>query len=210
MTLKPSLRQELDLPQVPEFEIELPAGWSRRDVTPESLAALTSATKQTFMQAHQPQMQGAMDHMLREAFEGMKRAGAFAIYAPFGAGESTPGMVGSLLVRIRRAPAGKSLDGLVRELIRIKGATPLRGDKRMLRYAEEENVRLESESFVNHSITYLTPVPGSQRRRALELIASVVRPVAVPAESEWFNAQIGLMDLCVASFRWSRAPSNKS
>ena len=210
MTMKPSLREELSVPQTPDFEIELPAGWSRREVSPETLAELTAATKQTFMRAHQPQMQGVMGRLLREAFEGMNRAGAFAIWAPFGAAESSPTMMTSLLARVRRAPPGKSLDAHARELIRSKGATPLRGDKRMLRYAEDENVRLESETFVNHSISYLTPVPGAQRRRALELVASVVRPVAVPAESPWFVSRISLMDLCVASFRWSRVPTAQS
>lgn len=210
MTSKPSLREQLNVPQAPDFDIELPPGWSRREVTQDTLAELSAATKQTFMRAHQPQMQGTMERMLQEAFEGMRRSGAFAMFAPFNAPADAPELTASLLARIRRAPEGKSLDAMVRELIRSKGGTPLAGDKRIVRCAENETVRIESETFVNHSITYLTPVPGAQRRRALELVASVVRPIAVPAESPRFMAQINLMDLCVSSFRWSRAPSTES
>src|SRR5699024_3307075 len=203
-TTRQTLREELHLPEAPRFEIELPPGWSRREVSSDTLTEISAAAKRNMMKAHQPQMYGAVERLLHEAFDGMKRAGAFEFFAPIEASAEAPSMVASLLARIRRTQDGQSLDRLVSDLIRVKGAAPLLGDKRTIRYEDIENVRVETETFVNHSVTYLTPVPGSKRRRALELVASLVRPVAVGPESEHFIAQKYVMDLCVASLRWSR------
>ena len=203
MTMERNLREQMNLPHAPSFEMELPPGWHRREVTPEALEELLKATKGTVMKAHQPQLYGALDQLIRQAFDGMKRSGAFAFFAPIEAKQESPSAFASLLARVRRSQDGSSLDALVSEYIRFKGAAPLLGDKRTLRYEEEDHVRIESETLVNHSITYLTPIPGSQRRRALELMASIVRPLAVPVDSPLIIAQKNLMDLCVSSLRWS-------
>lgn len=206
MTDKSSLREELNMPEAPDFEIELPPGWSRREVTPETLVDFTSSIKHNLMRAHQPQKYATMERLLRDAFDGMRQAGAFAFFAPIDPPEDAPMMSASILARIRRSQDGQSLDALARTLIRSHSATPLMGDARTLRYEEEKQVRIETETFVNHSITYLTPVPGAGRRRALELVASLVRPIATPKDAPRFVAQINLMDLCAASLRWSGGP----
>lgn len=192
--------------EAPDFEISLPPGWSRREATPEALADVTASIKQNLMRAHQPQMFGTLDRLLREAFDGMRQAGAFAFFAPIDPPEDAPLMSASILARIRRSEDGQPLDAMARTLIRSHGATPLMGDARTLRYEVEKNVRIESETFVNHSITYLTPVPGARRRRALELMASIVRPVDVSGDAPRVVAQKNLMDLCAASLRWTGEP----
>lgn len=202
MTEKVGLRETLQMPSAPDFVMELPPGWSRRDPSPETLAELSSTIKSNLMKAHQPQTYSNVERLLREAFDGMRRAGAFAFFAPVAPPEGVPMTTASIVARIRRSEDGQSLDAVVRNLIRAHGATPLFGDKRTLRHEQEENIRIEGETFVSQSVTYLIPVPGAARRRALELLATVVRPVGTPADAPGTVAQINLIDLCVSSLRW--------
>ena len=203
-----SLREELSGPGDPDFTLELPRGWSRREVNAESKADFVEAVSRTLMQAHQPMIMASVQRMLDEAFDGMRRAGAFAYFAPIDPPADAPAMTASIIARVRRASAGESLDDLVGGLIHTYGAEPLRGDYRILRYEEETNVRIESQTIVNNSITYLTPVPGARRGRALELVASIVRPVEMAADLPRLVAQKNLIDLCVASLRWTPSPSD--
>jgi glycerophosphoryl diester phosphodiesterase len=87
------------------------------------------------------------------------------------------------------------------QLIEQRGATPLFDDRRTLRYEDKKEVRIEDEVFVNNSVTYLSPVPGSSRKRAVEFMASLISPTQ-GANDDWLAAQKSLIDLCVSSLRW--------
>lgn len=200
------LREQLGLVSDPDFVIDLPAGWSRRDVTSDSMDSLLESLKRQFMQAHQPQMYGTMKRLVGEAFAGMKQSGAVAFYAPVDAPEGTFLMPVSIIARVRRAEGGSSLDSYVRQLIDQRSAKPLFEDMRTLRYEEKTEVRLEGEAFINNSVTYLTPIPGSSRKRAVEFVASLISSPR-DENQEWLAGQKSLIDLCVSSLRW-RAVKN--
>lgn len=200
------LREQLGMSSDPDFVIDLPTGWSRRDTSADSMDSLLDSLKSQFMQAHQPQMYGTMKRLVGEAFAGMRQSGAVAFYAPVDAPKGTFLMPASIIARIRRAEGGASLDSYVRQLIDQRGAQPLFGETRILRYEEKTEVRLEGEVFVNNTVTYLTPVPRSSRKRAAEFVASLI---SAPQDDnqEWLAAQKSLIDLCVSSLRW-RAVEN--
>ncbi|MER6974250.1 hypothetical protein ABT304_24535 [Nocardioides sp. NPDC000445] len=199
---KLDLRSMLNMDPQPEFLVELPVGWSRRDVSDETFRDFEASMKRNLMQAHQPQTYAVLGPALRDSFDKMRNSGAFAFFAPIDAPAESPRMAASIIARYRRSEDGQPLDGLVRSLIRERGAQPLLDDPRTLRYEDAVEVRLGEGRFVNHSITYLTPVPGSRRLKALELVASLVRPAGLPKGSERLRAQKDLLDLIVASVRW--------
>lgn len=202
MADKLDLRSMLNMEPQPEFVMELPVGWSRREVSDESLRDFEVSIKRNLMQAHQPQTYAVLGPSLRDSFEKMRNSGAFAFFAPIDAPAESPKMAASIIARYRRSEDGQPLDSHVRSLIRGRGAQPLLGDPRTVRYEEAVDVRLGEGSFVNHSITYLTPVPKSRRLKALELVASLVRPSGMPKDSERLRAQKELLDVMVASVRW--------
>lgn len=196
-----NLREQLGVSGDPDFVIELPSGWSRRDIGPDSMESMLESLKRQFMQAHQPKMYGAMKRLVGEAFDGMKQSGAIGFYAPVDAPEGTLIMPASIIARIRRGDAGAPLDGYVRSLIDQRNAKPLFDDARVLRYEESTEVRLEGETFVNNSVTYLSPIPGSARKRAVEFVASLI---SLPGSENpaWIAGQKSLIDLCIASLQW--------
>lgn len=196
-----NLREQLGLTGDPEFVIDLPAGWSRRDVNSGSEELLLASLKNQFMKAHQPQMYGPMKRLVSEAFEGMKKSGAIAFYAPLDAPKGTLLIPVSIVARVRRAEGGASLDSYVRTLIQQRSAEPLFDDARILRYEEKTEVRIEGEIFNNSSTTYLSPIPGSARKRAVEFVGSVISHPR-DENADMISAQQSLVDICVRSLRW--------
>lgn len=202
MSDKLDLRSMLNMDPPPEFAVELPSGWSRREVSDETLRDFEASLKRNLMQAHQPQTYAVLGPGLRDSFDKMRNAGAVAFFAPIDAPDDSPKIAASMIARYRRSEDGQPLDSHVRGLIRERGAQPLLDDPRTVRYEEAVDVKLGEGKFVNHSITYLTPVPGTRRLKALELVASLVRPSGLPMDSERLRAQKNLLDLIVASVRW--------
>lgn len=195
------LREQLGMSKDPDFVIDVPTGWSKRDVTSDSMDSMLESLKTQFMRAHQPAMYTSMKRLVSEAFAGMKQSGAVAFYAPVDAPAGTFLMPASIIARVKRADGGTSLDSYVRTLIDQRSAEQLFGDPRILRYEERSIVPIEGEEFVNNSVTYLSPIPGSSRKRAVEFVASLI---SLPRDEsqEWLAAQKSLIDLSIASLRW--------
>lgn len=101
---------------------------------------------------------------------------------------------------------GQTLDDLVRGLIQQNDATPLLGDKRTLRFETERSVRVGTDTIISHSVVYMTPVPGSARKRALVLVAGFGRPVDMSSDADVIQATRFLLDACVSTLTW-RVPA---
>ena len=106
---------------------------------------------------------------------------------------------------MRSADPGTTLDDLVRTLIRDNDAQPLLGDKTTLRFETEQTRRLGTDTIISHSLVYMTPIPGSRRRRALVLVAGFGRPIDQPSDSDEMHALRFLFDSVASSLTW-RAP----
>ena len=196
------LRDELGVRPDPEFEMELPPGWSRSRPDDATLQSMLSDLKRRLMEAQRPELYAQAKSMLEQSFQDMRRNGVFAF---FSATETDPGTLflpASINASIRTAEAGESLDDMVRTLIREHGATSLLGEKRTVRAERERTVRLGTETIINHTVVYLTPVPGSKRRRALQLTAGFPRTLDAPADDPMIESMRLLFDTCVASLRW--------
>lgn len=196
------LRAELGAPQEPEFDLTLPPGWTRRDVDEATYESMLTDLRRRLMQQHKPQAYAQVRPLFQQAFESMQREGAFAFFAPAEPDPDTLWLPASIVASVRRAEPGETLDPFVRSLIQHDGATPLRGDKRTLRFERERTTRIETETVISESVYYLTPVPGTGRRRALQLVAGFGRSVDTPADDEHVVAMKFLFDATVASLRW--------
>lgn len=197
-----SLRESLGVVPDPDFEMDLPPGWSRRAVDDETFDVMVSGLKRRLMQQHKPDVFTEVRRMLKKSFDDMRQAGGFAFFVATEQDPATLWMPASMVASVRRAEPGSSLDDLARNLIVNRGATPLMDDVRTLRYEQEKNIRLGAESVRSHSVTYLIPIPGSKRRRALQLDAGFGTPLTMPANDPYVLAAKFLFDSCVSSLRW--------
>lgn len=199
------LRAELGARAVPEFEMTLPPGWTRKAVDETALDEMLGALRTRLMEAHRPEAYVELQPLLRQSFKAMQREGAFAFFTATEPDESTVWLPASIIASERRAEAGETLDDLAVQLIREHGATPLAGDKRTLRFERERPARLGSQTVINHSIIYLTPIPGTGRRKALQLVAGFGRAPEDAADDPFVMKTKYLFDSCVATLRW-KAP----
>ena len=200
-----ALRAELGMRRDPEFEMDLPAGWTRSAADDETLRRMLTSMKRRLMEAHRPDLYAQMKSMLESSFEDMRRGGVFAFFSATDPGPHTLFVPASLNASIRKAEPGQNLDDIVRSLVREQGATPLLGDKRTLRVERQKIRRMGTDSLVSHSIVYLTPVPGAQRRRALQLVAGFASAVGTPADDPMLESMRALFDSCVSTLRWRPA-----
>ncbi|QIK76588.1 protein TPRXL [Nocardioides piscis] len=201
------LRAELGATTVPDFEMTLPPGWTRQAVDETTLDGMLGALRKRLMEAHKPQAYAELQPLVKQSFEAMRRQGAFAFFSPTEPDDSTVWLPASIIASERRAEAGQNLDDLARTLIREEGATPLAGDKRTLRFERERPVRVGSQTVISHSIIYLTPIPGTGRRRALQLVAGFGRVPEDASDDPFLMKTKYLFDSCVATLRW-RAPQS--
>lgn len=199
------LREELGFHADPDFDLELPAGWSRGRPDQETLDQMLNVIKRRMMDAHRPDMYSQIRTLLSKAFDEMRRNGVFAYFAASSSAEDALYIPASMTASIRHADHGESLDALVSGLVRNHGATALRGDKRTVRVEREKTVRIEKTTIVNHYVSYLTPIPGANRRRALQLVASFGRDLELSSNSPGVSATRELFDACVATLSWRHA-----
>lgn len=195
-----SLRRELGATPDPDFTLALPPGWERREVTSDEKDRMTAAMRTRLMSVHRPDLYARMRQLLDDAFTQMDGAATEAMFLPVG--EDALALPASLTASILRAGPRGSLDDLVREAVARDGATPLLGDKRFLRAERETNQSLDGESGIVTTVVYLTPIPGSARRRALQLTLVIVRPPDAPADDEPMVQMRMLFDLCVSTLTW--------
>lgn len=186
-----------------DFSIELPRGWSRFDIE-GGRDILLAGMKKRFMDGHRPDLFAEAKVTFDEAFEGMRKNGVFAFFAPAVDDAGAAVIPASINASIRTGVPGQSLDKVVHDAIKRFGAKPLFGDPRTMRFERERVVDLGGESVVNHSLIYLTPVPGTQRRQALQLVAGFARTLDIESDAPVMVATRALLDSCVATLSWPR------
>ncbi|GGH42873.1 protein TPRXL [Microbacterium album] len=202
MTNASSLREALSIPPDPPFEMDLPPGWSRREPDDDTLRDMLAELRQRAMRHQRPDLYAHLKPALEASFEDMRGAGVFAFFSPADPDPGTLWLPTSISASIRRAEPGETLDALVRTLVRQYGAQPLLDDRRTLWFEREETRRAADGSIVAHSRVYLTPMPGSRRRRALQLVAGFGRDPQTPADDPALERLRGLLDACVSTVRW--------
>ena len=197
------MREMLGAVKDPDFELKLLPGWERHTPDVVGKEKLDAALKQRFMAANRPELHATLRAQLDEAYDVMKKQNVVAYFAQTGdMGGSKAYYPASILAAVRRSQDGSNLDAYVAQAIRDHGAKPLFGDVRFMRFERESTRVLEGGNIVVTSIVYVTPIPGSQRRRGLQLTASLARPESMSATDEKFIGWKNGLDLCVSTLRW--------
>ena len=184
-----SLRELLGGTKEPEFELRLLPGWERHSPGEADRAAMDAALKKRFMSINRPELHASMRVQLDQAYALMKQHQVKAYFAATAETDSLAIIPGAIVATTFHAHSGGTLDTHVAAIIRDHGAKPLFGDKRV----------------VATTIVYMTPVPGSKRRRGLQLTATIARPMDMAATDEKFLAWKLALDVCVSTLRWVRA-----
>lgn len=198
------LRAALGAPPEPDFELELPPGWARHRPDRAEQEAMTASVRARAMQAHRPDLLAQAQAMLRESFESMRRGDVRAFFTPTEPGDDTLWMPASILASVRRAQPDVTLDDVVRHAIREYGATALDDDRRIVRFERDRLESMGDESMRVLTVVYLTPMPGTHRRAALQLTATLARPLDVEADDPLVDGMRVLFDACASTLRWVR------
>lgn len=198
------LREDLGVRPDPEFEMDLPPGWARHEPNDETLKSMLDGMKRRLMEAHRPDLYAQMKAMTEKSFDDMRRNRVFAFFSATAPDPDTLYVPASMNASILRAEGGESLDDTIRTLVSTRGAAPLLGDKRTMRVTSQRHQKAGGETVVQHSLMYLTPIPGAKRRRALRLVAGFVSAVDASAEDQTVEALTLLFDSCVSTLRWRR------
>ncbi|MGF3057205.1 hypothetical protein [Microbacterium sp. YY-01] len=199
-----SLREELGGVPDPDFTVALPPGWEQRGVDEDEQARMVGAVRNRLMQANRPDIYARVRKMAGEAFDQMRKQSTVAMFVPR-EGSGALVLPASLMASIRHAEGSDNLDALVRSAIVNHGATPLFDDKRFLRMERDTMENVDGEHLGVTTVVYLTPIPGSERRRALQFTAVVMRPADAPVDDPPVVAMKTLFDLCVSSVSWMPA-----
>ena len=196
------LRELLGGTPDPDFMLILPPDWVRREVNEQEQARMLAKVRGRLLEAHRPDLYGKMRAMLDEAFTQMRKVSTVALFSPADDAPEGAFLPASLTASIQHAEPGQTLDGYVRAAIQSDGATPLFDDKRIMRVERETSDTIDGEQVLTTTIAYLTPVPGSGRRRALLLTAVIVRPPEAPADDLPLLQMKALFDVCVSTLTW--------
>jgi hypothetical protein len=185
----------------PPYQLLLPPDWAAFEPDEQTQSLLLGEAKARFREAHRPDLAAQMMRMATQAFSQMRRNDTIAFYM-HRPGQSDDVLPISITVSHRVAPDGQNFDRTVSELIRSQGAQPFDAAKVMIRWAKETVHEVDGERIATHTIAYLTPIPGSMRREALQFAAVVSHPVGMDAESGILRSYILACDAIMATFAW--------
>ncbi|MER7797567.1 hypothetical protein [Microbacterium sp. NPDC096154] len=204
----PSLREQLGAAPDPEFHLRLPAGWVRRTPDDASEAEMERLLRRRLMPINRPDLMAASRTLLRDSFRQMRDSRVVAMFLPLNDEElGYLPVPASMMAVIRQGTPEAPLDEYVEHLIRREGARPLFDDTRIMRCERETERDEGGQRIVMSGTSYVTPVPGTKRKRALEIVASYGRPVDVPRDNELIEAVHTLFDVTLSTLTWRRPRS---
>ncbi|MTE24460.1 hypothetical protein [Microbacterium sp. ZXX196] len=202
------LRDLLGAVPDPEFELTMPPGWERSSPTQGVEAGFEQRMSRAFMEIGSPEAMTAFARLraeLRSSMETMRRERVVAFFAPTkDVGRWVVPFPASIIATIRSMPTTQDMDGYVKSLIVRDGARPLGANRGVLRRESEHVEKTGDEQIVVRSILYVAPVPGTGRRRALELLAVFGRPEEAAPDDADVDAVTALLDGIVSTLRWHR------
>lgn len=198
-----SLKAELRGETLPPFSLAIPEGWVRREPTDEARREMLAAAKARLMAAHRPDLYTQTMSMVARMFDGMRRAETVAFFGPAPGAPDSAFLPATLTASIRRGESGGSLDSTVAHLVRSEGATALDEDKRFLRWRRESIEDLDGTSVATTTVVYLTPVPDSDRARALQFTLVISHDPSAEGDTQFVAGLEQLFDAHLSTFSWT-------
>lgn len=203
-----SLRDELlgaAAQAVPGYRLLLPPGWDEYRPTESTEADFLKRADAPFRAQNRPDLSAQFRSMLKQAFASMRRTEVLAFYLKLPENDELP-LPLSLTVSKRTAPDGGILDPQVAELIREHEAQPLNDDRSMLRWEKGNTHVFGGQRIATRTVSYLTPVPGTARRQALQFAVVVPHPFGMDPEGTPLEQYIFIGDVIMSTFAWEPQP----
>lgn len=192
---------------VPPFRMALPPGWKRRATTSETERAELRRGTEIFRQAGRPDLEAQYRLIVAQAHQGMARAKVFAVFRQEDV-ELDELLPMSMTASMIEGDDGATLDGWIADAFRAKGAEFLEDARHIVRWRNDAVAPPgipELETVDATTLTYVLPVPGSERRRALVMTTTILAPDVAVMTAEALSALETLSDLMVSTITWERA-----
>jgi hypothetical protein len=190
---------------IPAFRLVLPPGWATHLPTNAGQQEDVRKASAIFMQAGRPDLDAEFRTMMAQANQGMRRTKVFAIYRQ----EDVPMeelLPLSITASALDAPVGENLDGWVTEAFRLRGAVFLDEHLRHIVRWSAEATRPAGAPAVDgvggRTVTYIIPVPGTLRRKALVFTSTIVIPGGEVIPAEVLDGIELLSDAMISTFAW--------
>lgn len=195
-----SLREELLglAPTVPLFRMLLPPEWASFPVTPELGDEFEHRARAVFARAGRPDLDGVFTGQLKQAMNGLVGSGAKYVFLPTERAEGKNPLSLSMIATFIDSPDA-SLDEWVMARVR-DGAELLDAEGRIL-YWRTLRPGLDGETQ-RAQCTYVIPVPGTERKKALILTGSTIVAVDAPENDEYLGAVHMIFDAMASTVTW--------
>ncbi len=192
---------------IPPFRFILPPGWVQHRPTNAGQQEDVRKASAIFMQAGRPDLDAEFRTMMAQAGQGMRRTKVFAIYRQ----EDVPLeelLPLSITASALDAPDGENLDAWVTDAFRIRGAVFLDENlKHIVRWTSEAK-RPDGAAPITgvggRTVTYIIPVPGTMRRKALVFTSTIVIPDGEVISEDVLGGIELLSDAMVSTFAWEQ------
>lgn len=192
---------------IPAFRLVLPPGWVAHLPTNSGQREDVRKASAVFMQAGRPDLDAEFRTMMAQANQGMRRTKVFAIYRQ----ENVPLeelLPLSITASALDSPDAENLDAWVTEAFRLRGAVFLDENLKHIVRWSAATARPAGASAIDgvggRTVTYIIPVPGTQRRKALVFTSTVVIPDGDIIPAEVLDGIELLSDAMISTFAWER------
>lgn len=192
---------------IPAYRLVLPPGWKTHLPTNAGQQEDVRKASAIFMQAGRPDLDAEFRTMMAQANQGMRRTKVFAIYRQ----EDVPMeelLPLSITASALDAPDGENLDAWVTEAFRVRGAVFLDENiKHIVRWSAETKRPAGAaaiDGVGGRTVTYIIPVPGTLRRKALVFTSTIVIPDGDVIPAEVLDGIELLSDAMISTFAWEQ------
>lgn len=192
---------------IPAFRLILPAGWATHLPTNAAQQEDVRKASAIFMQAGRPDLDAEFRTMMAQANQGMRRTKVFAIYRQ----QDVPMeelLPLSITASALDAPDGENLDAWVTEAFRIRGAVFLDEHLQHIVRWSAETKRPAGAPAIDgvggRTVTYIIPVPGTLRRKALVFTSTIVIPDGDVIPADVLDGIELLSDAMISTFAWEQ------
>lgn len=190
---------------VPPYRLLLPAGWREAPATVDTAQRLIERGSGVMRAAHRPELDAEFRTLVRRAFAQLSAQNAIAVYLQ----DDVPAeqvLPLSLVVSLRKAPAGGTLDDEVTAMFRSGKAQFLRDDRAIVRLETDRVVDGLDAGTRARQVAYLIAVPGTGRTLALQFTTAIPYPATEDEETmRMVDELMALSDVVVSTFAWEQS-----
>lgn len=190
---------------IPPYRLVLPAGWEEAPASSATAQLLIAQGSEVMKRAHRPDLDVEFRSLVRRGFAQLSAAGAVSVYLQ---SDVPPEQIMpvSIVVSVRRAPEGGTLDPEVTAMFREGGAGFLRDDRAIVRMEADRAVDGVGGGVRTRQIAYVIAVPGTGRTLALQFTTAIPYPVDGDGDGErMVEEMVALSDVCMSTFAWEAA-----